>query len=428
MNTNNKIKKRMRNWIRTSYRYGKNAQYYLKNPKLIKRNIVKKKSIKLENIIKEDKRHCFFGYYEVTPWDPSERYLLYLSVPFLNKNPTLNDEGIIKVFDLEKKEVRKLCKTSAWNWQMGCRSIWLENVDDKPLFIYNDYRDNKFVSVIRNLQGDINKVIPYPIYSISHRKKKALSLNYERLNTFRPGYGYISKDNNFTKKVKPEEEGIYNIDLETGSINLILSINSIMKGNDNKEVYHWINHIQFNPNGTRAAFLHRFSINNKRRTHLYTINPDGTKLYCLSKAEIISRYDWINDDELVVTARLPRCNNKMCYYIFKDKKDKKRLIGKNKLVDPGHPSVSPDNNWLLIDSNPDVGGWKNLILYNLLNDRIYSLGKFYTPMKFRNGPTRNDLHSRWNRKGNKICVDSTHEGKRNLYVLDVSFFLENKGM
>ena len=37
-----------------------------------------------------------------------------------------------------------------------------------------------------------------------------------------------------------------------------------------------------------------------------------------------------------------------------------------------------------------------------------------------NTSSRCDLHTRWNRHSSKVCFDSTHEGRRAIYQIDVT--------
>lgn len=55
------------------------------------------------------------------------------------------------------------------------------------------------------------------------------------------------------------------------------------------------------------------------------------------------------------------------------------------------------------------------IIYNDRRD-----GRFDTPLKYQRGP-RCDLHARWNQTGDQIVFDSTHEGNRQVYVMDLEF-------
>ena len=74
-----------------------------------------------------------------------------------------------------------------------------------------------------------------------------------------------------------------------------------------------------------------------------------------------------------------------------------------------------------------------MILYNLEKNKRIDIGKFYSipDKKYNIGKDweisgmRCDLHPRWNRDGTKICIDSVHEGSRNIYVLDVSAIVKS---
>ena len=46
------------------------------------------------------------------------------------------------------------------------------------------------------------------------------------------------------------------------------------------------------------------------------------------------------------------------------------------------------------------------------------LGAFHAPPEF-DGPLRVDLHPRWNRDGTALCIDSVHEGTRQMYTVDL---------
>ncbi|MBC7289368.1 MAG: hypothetical protein H5T86_15270, partial [Armatimonadetes bacterium] len=47
------------------------------------------------------------------------------------------------------------------------------------------------------------------------------------------------------------------------------------------------------------------------------------------------------------------------------------------------------------------------------------IGRFFSPPEL-SGEIRCDLHPRWNRAGDKVCIDSAHTGVRQMYVLDVA--------
>jgi len=372
------------------------------------------KEVSIKEYLGNSKKNSFFGYYDNSPWDYSQRYLLHLIPPSINRHPSPNEKAIIGYIDLENNEYRKVAKTRAWNWQMGSRLKWLKNEQNEPLFIYNDYRSGEFVSVIRHLTQGEQKVIQVPVYSVDYERKIALSLNFQRLHNLRPGYGYYSPKYKL-KDYKPSEDGIYLVDLQSGEVELIIAIDELA-GDIEGENHHWINHIKFNPSGNRAVFYHRYNSNEGRKTRMFTINTDGSDLYCLCDSGYISHFAWKNDEEILAWARIDDEKN---YYLFKDKSQKTKKIGEKCLKEDGHPSFSPDRRWILTDTYPNKGGWKKLILYNIKENKKVEIGRFYTPIKY-SGALRCDLHPRWNRDGSKVCIDSVHEGSRKMYVLNVS--------
>jgi len=402
-------------WV---YLFKNNCKYYLKNPSLLTKKIDHGAPLDIKETINVENRNCFFGYYDKSPWDYTGRYLLYLSAPIINKHPDIYNEAFIGYIDLTKRERNYVAKTRAWNWQQGCMMKWLKNKGQEPIFIYNDYKSGRFVSIIRHLKKGIIKILPFPIYTVNELENEALSLNFKRVHNLRPGYGYNSGDYTLGENYTPSDDGIYRLNLKNKKVELVLPIDKISKDIGNQNKYHWINHIKYNPSGTRAVFLHRCKYNNKKVTRMVTMNPDGTELYCLSDNGSISHFTWKNDKEILATGKLGSSNN-YNYYLFEDKATKVQNVGGDSLCRNGHPTYSPDGEWILTDTYPDKGGWKDLILYNTKENQKYIISRFYTPIKYRYGTLRTDLHPRWSRDGNEICFDSAHEGYRKMYVLDV---------
>ncbi len=52
-------------------------------------------------------------------------------------------------------------------------------------------------------------------------------------------------------------------------------------------------------------------------------------------------------------------------------------------------------------------------------DPRYDLGSFYTDPQLGK-PNRCDLHPRWSPDARSVCIDSIHEGERQMYLVDVS--------
>jgi hypothetical protein len=50
--------------------------------------------------------------------------------------------------------------------------------------------------------------------------------------------------------------------------------------------------------------------------------------------------------------------------------------------------------------------------------RAAQLASFYEPPEYR-GDWRCDLHPRWDRESRRVCIDSTHSGIRQVYVIEL---------
>jgi hypothetical protein len=74
---------------------------------------------------------------------------------------------------------------------------------------------------------------------------------------------------------------------------------------------------------------------------------------------------------------------------------------------------------MLTDSYPLEDNCRKLFLYDLRKKIPYEIGSFYADPDYPI-PTRCDLHPNWARDGKSVCIDSIHEGSRQVYVIDVT--------
>jgi Tol biopolymer transport system component len=184
--------------------------------------------------------------------------------------------------------------------------------------------------------------------------------------------------------------------------------------------HHKVNHLLYSPSGQRFAFMHRWLGPQGKFSRLYTANSkDGRELYCLADERMVSHYAWYDDEHLLAWARKNPWGDR--YFLMKDQTAEFSIIGENILnkFGDGHPSFSSDRRWLVTDTYPDKARRRHLLLFNLETKKLIHLGKFLAPWRY-DGPTRCDLHPRWNHKGDKISIDSVHEGFRCSYIIDVS--------
>jgi len=372
------------------------------------------------NIIRispQDSMEYFFGYYDKSPWDITDRYILCLRAKDTLKSPAPLEPAEIVLFDTQNNNSYKILgKTHAWNVQQGCMLQWL-GPDFSSKIIYNDFRNGQYCSVILNIETMEEKIIPMPIYNISRDGKFALSLDFSRLHRLRKGYGYYNLPD-LTKDEKcPDKPCIWYINLESGEAKPILKYTDFASFEPRPEMNnaeHKVNHIMLNPTGNRFMVLHRWIKGSKKYTRLVTVNVDGTEMYNLSDDNMVSHCFWKNDIEILAYARKKDSGDG--YYLMKDKTGEYKKLW-SELTRDGHPSYSPDGSMVVTDTYPDRT--RLATIYLIKDDKPQKLARVFVPFKYDND-VRCDLHPRWNRAGDKICFDGVFEGRRGLYVIEVN--------
>ena len=369
----------------------------------------------LKRITPKDNKEYFFGYYDKSPWDITDRFVLCLRVDKTWKEVAPKEKAEIIIIDTKNNNnYEVLADTSAWNVQQGCMLQWL-GPKYKDKIIYNDFRDDELCSVILNIKTKEEKLISKPIYSVSSDGKFALSLDFFRLHRMRPGYGYSNKKDLTKENLCPNETCIWKINLENNATKSFLEYKDFYDFENIEtmvDAEHKVNHIMISPDNKRFMVLHRWYQNNKKFTRLITVDINDKSMYNLSDDNMTSHCFWKSNDEILAFAHKNGTGNG--YYIMKDKTEEYTQIVENLTVD-GHPSYSPNKKTILTDTYPNRSRISKVI--TIENDKEKVLAEVFAPFKYDND-TRCDLHPRWNREGTKICIDSVFEGKRALYILN----------
>jgi len=369
-------------------------------------------------------KHHFFGYFDKFCYDHSGRYLLAHEVDFTARQPRPGEKAGICLIDLQDNCRSKLiAESDAWCWQQGCMLQWLNDADRK--IIYNDREGDHFVARILDITTGEKQTLCRPIYTLSPDGQRALSLNFSRLDRERPGYGYPSASDANSGINHPDSEGIWLVDLKQNTARLIISVDKVTRRyhRDTMDgVPGWFNHLLFSPDGRRFAFFHRwrtFGPNGEKRhiTHMFTANLDGSELYPLNLEDMSSHYTWIDTDHIINFSN--RFATGWQYHLFTDQTAEIKVIAPGIFPGDGHCSYSPDRKWMLTDCYPGTDECRRLYLYELSSGAATEIGCFHSDCSYPI-PTRCDLHPRWSRDGRKVCFDSTHEGSRQIYEIDVT--------
>lgn len=369
----------------------------------------------------------FFGYYDLQPYNSDETLHLTHKTSFADRLQVRGDVAQIGVIDLKSEKFIEIETTHAWNFQQGAMLQWNPKAADREI-IYNDIVDGQHVGVVLDIHFGKKRFLDRPVANVSRDGRFALSINMSRLYDFRPGYGYATPTDPFYYKNHSDSDGVFLIDMETGKSKLILSYEEIWNfsnahahfGKDEKMV---INHITFNPSGDRFLCLAR-NFPPKGQWHdtaIITANRDGSDLFLLSDYGVQSHYYWLNDKDVVFFSdgKELECtvgigNN----YILTDKTYEGKLIADGFWITDNHMIVSPDGKLMLTHSYPEWGNMQELWVYNFEKNHCVHLGNYYSIFR-ECTDIRCDLHARWNRRGNKISFDSTHEGFRGVYEVEL---------
>ena len=367
----------------------------------------------LTKISLEDKE-SFFGYYDKSPINETNEYIIFHSSNIDTKNlPNSNVAVDIVLYDIKNNKYKIIDKSFAYNWQQGSKLMWV----DKYKFIYNVFEDNEYKSKIYDIKNNCFKIVDFPIYD-TYKDKFAISLNFERLDIGRGDYAYKNKN----VKINWDDnsnDGLYFIDLEKNEKKLILTLQDVIKFHykDNmKNAKHKFNHIMISPNGEKIMFMHRWFLENGRRLDTLLIcDKNGKNLKVIADKEMISHCYW-KDDENIFGYLRELAGDK--FYIININTLEKKVIGKD-IIDKygdGHPTIYKEK--VVFDTYPDKARILHLFRYDIKVNDLEELGEFFQSFDFYE-ETRCDLHPRFSFDGKKIFFDSVHEGKRHLYMMEL---------
>ncbi|MGU3627628.1 hypothetical protein [Comamonas sp. C24C] len=405
--------------------------------------------------------HHFFGYYNKSNWDRSNSLLAAQQTPWMDIYLTPEARATIGYFDTHDGDrFHAVGETGAWNFQMGSQLQWLDGASGRKL-IYNDRTGDMaapypgFGAVVVDVDTQERRVLPMPVYVVAPSSDWALSVNYRRLYITHETIGYSEPGQPFELPLAPADDGIWRMELATGDARLLVSYAQLKAFHpvaSMDKAIHWVSHIEVNPASSRILFLHRWTERVKDETcflhRLITMNPDGTDMRLLEcsdhplpqladdfdpdavgtfdyeKSEYqISHPLWQDNEHIIVWG--PHAGE-IHYHLYHDVDEGEVLvIGRDVLVENGHMTFSPvSTRWMLSDTYPDDSTHERfLFLFDMQTGQRRNLGSFYATPELSK-ENRCDLHPRWSRDGKQVCIDSVHEGQRQMYVLDVSSILD----
>ena len=371
----------------------------------------------LTRLTPDDGFEYFFGYYDKSPWDAADRRVIALKVKDTHASPAPAEPGELVLIDTgDGNKVLPVATVNAWNVQQGCMAQWLGPGFDRYI-LYNDFRDGRFCAVIydANERREV-RTLPLPAYDVAKDGSFALSLDFSRLHRLRPGYGYSNLPDTTAGQRCPDSPCIWRMELATGAVRPLLKYTDLAAFEPDPSMSgaeHKVNHLMICPDGSRFMALHRWFDRGHKHTRLVTANCDGTGLFNLSDDGFASHSYWKNDREIL--SFLNKEGTGKRYYLMRDRSREYRALWPELTTD-GHCSYSPDGSRVVTDTYPNRSRLASV--YVCAEHRAHPLrvARVFSPLRYF-GDCRCDLHPRWNRAGDRLCIDSVHEGRRALYAI-----------
>jgi len=388
------------------------AGYLLSNEKI-------KSEGELRRLTPDDGFEYYFGYYDKCPWDASDRRVIALKARRTWKSPAPAEDAELVLIDTARENcIQPVATVHAWNVQQGCMAQWLGPDHDRYI-LFNDFRDGAYCSVIYDADALREvRTLPLPVYDVAKDGSFALSLDFSRLHRMRPGYGYSNLPEATAGELCPDAPCIWRMSLSDGSFAPLFKYTDFaafepdgsMEGAEHK-----VNHLMISPSGQRFMVLHRWFKNGRKHTRLVTANCDGTGLYNLSDDGFASHCCWKDDSHILSFLRKNASGEH--YYLMKDQSREYQLLWSELRTD-GHCTYSPDGSRVVTDTYPNHKRLASVYICSDETNVAQRVARVFSPLRYRDD-CRCDLHPRWNRRGDAVCIDSVHEGRRGLYVIPV---------
>lgn len=347
--------------------------------------------------------HCFFGYYDVSPFN-NKGEILFLQLDKEEK------EAEVMLYDRNNRQYKQLANNYAWNWQQGSRLRWFPKSDDR--IILNDFKEGKFIAREINIRSSEERTYCKPLYDIDCNGRYGLSLDFVRLGVKRPGYGYSCLP--YTEPADLSGEGIDLVDLNANTAKRIITYNDISAAlrNDTTDYKNkYINHLYFSPSGDKFMFFWLTIVGSYHKAYMLVYDLKTEKILPLETGGKVSHYLWLDEEHLLCTVYDER---QECRYIIYGIDGSKKHVFKSIDYD-GHP-IWYRNGLILTDSYPDRKGFQHLMVCNLETDETKQILEIFQEPAI-SVERRTDLHPRYDQESDTICIDASPRGKRDFLLI-----------
>ncbi|NOR73527.1 MAG: hypothetical protein GQ525_00045, partial [Draconibacterium sp.] len=217
----------------------------------------------------------------------------------------------------------------------------------------------------------------------------------------------------------PKDDGLFLVDLETGSAELLISIFDVKEQVPDvpEEGIGYFNHVLFSREGGKIFWLSRAIP--ARNTTSFTVNRDGGNIQrCFPVGWGGSHFDWLTENKLMITGKFEAKADAHILFTIGEKNYYR--LGNGLLDYDGHGTFSPDGKWMVTDTYPSrATKEQKLYLMNMETEAVLPMGRYVHPAVFRdNGKDAQcDLHPRWSPNGDMIGFNSVTTGERQAYII-----------
>lgn len=309
-------------------------------------------------------------------------------------------------------EFVKIGETNTWSWQLGSMLQFVPDSNNK-LVIFNKLVDDIQGSVIVDIDSnEVIRELKYPIYSLSKTSSKFSSINFQRLGTLRPGYGYRKIEEQALNN-HPDNDGLFLGDVNSQVVNIVASYEELNSkfSSKSENTYSYINHISFSPDDKYVIFYYIETDLKKRRfVKVITYNIARKELTQILNNHTISHYCWIFDKNELIFSVFSKFG--FWRYIKYDINTNKLNYLPGLLFSDSHPMVNPKNpNEIISDTYKQKSGKQYLFRSFMDKSEKEIIFSQFIPKAFK-GIVRCDFHPRYSQDGNQINIDSIQFNSR----------------
>ena len=362
----------------------------------------------------------FVGYYDKSPYSPDNRFVFFY---FSELSEKTRKEVGVAVWDREKNISVPLAITSAWSWQIGARLQWVSSGAGYKLF-FNQISGGKVVAVgVDPFTGNVVDEVNDSIFEVSNEGSWALTLDFGRLYLFQRGYGY-SADASYGG-TSNDDNGIWLVELKVNRKKLLFTMNNIANFCQVETMLkadHWVNHIWLSDDDKYFVFVHFWVKDKKRFSRFLAVDIEEKKLVHLGQTLKAGHFCFIDSRTILAWQGF---DNESGFNYIDITDGSLTPYEHTNLYANGHILRCPMHEEIVVcdttqkHSVHDGSFSRKLRVCNIKNGNCREIISAFEPSKFR-GDSRVDLHPRWDRTGDKILIDTSFNGFRRAYELDVS--------